>query len=187
MSWFRKQSYNWKYRGKPPWDTGQSPPELFAFIQHHPPGRALDIGCGTGTNVITLAQSGWQVWGIDFAPRAIAKARQKVTRIGADVHLAVDDAIHPTSLLGKFDLILDIGCFHSIPHQEMIAYLTTIKRFLAPGGTFLVYAFLRQSQEKGRGFSSDDLLVIEKYLSLSRRQDGMERGLGPSAWLEYSG
>ncbi len=84
MSWFRKQSYNWMYRGKPPWDTGQSPPELLAFIQHHPPGRALDIGCGTGTNVITLAQSGWQVWGIDFAPRAIAKARQKVTRIGAD-------------------------------------------------------------------------------------------------------
>ena len=35
--------------GDVPWDTGVSPPELLDFLDRHPPGRALDLGCGTGT------------------------------------------------------------------------------------------------------------------------------------------
>src|SRR4030066_306033 len=80
----------WYYR-KPPWDTGVSPPELLAHIERHPPGRALDLGCGTGTNVITLAQHGWQVTGVDFAWRAIRQAQRKAKRAGVLVDLRVGD------------------------------------------------------------------------------------------------
>ena len=66
---FRRIYFNLLYLfTRPPWDTGVSPPELYDFIENHEPGRAIDIGCGTGTNVITLAQAGWQVTGVDFAP-----------------------------------------------------------------------------------------------------------------------
>lgn len=40
------------------------------FIAGTPPGKALGFGCGTGTNAITLARHGWQVTGVDFAPKA---------------------------------------------------------------------------------------------------------------------
>ncbi len=42
------------YLTRPPWDTNQPLPALVALVEsgHLPPGRALDLGCGTGTNAI---------------------------------------------------------------------------------------------------------------------------------------
>ncbi len=45
------------------WDTGISPGELANFLDTHPPGRALDLGCGTGTNAIAIANHGWEMVG----------------------------------------------------------------------------------------------------------------------------
>ena len=52
----RRLNFTFWYYFHPPWDSGISPPELLEFIEQHPAGRAIDLGCGTGTNVVTLAQ-----------------------------------------------------------------------------------------------------------------------------------
>ena len=80
MNFLRRLQFNFWYFRNPPWDSGITPPELFEFIQSHPAGRAIDIGCGTGTNVITLAKIGWQVTGFDFAARAIQLAKRKAKK-----------------------------------------------------------------------------------------------------------
>ncbi|TFG49883.1 MAG: class I SAM-dependent methyltransferase, partial [Anaerolineales bacterium] len=81
----------------PPWDTGITPPEVYQFLEENSPGRALDLGCGTGTNVITLAEHGWQVTGIDYVPKAIRIARQKARRKGyqSEVKFLVGDVLAP--------------------------------------------------------------------------------------------
>jgi cyclopropane fatty-acyl-phospholipid synthase-like methyltransferase len=186
MSLSRRLFFNLFYFRRPPWDTGISPPELLAFISTHPPGRALDLGCGTGTNAITLAQHGWQVIGVDFVGRAIRAARRKAKQAGMQVEFRVDDVSRLRGVSGPFDLVLDIGCLHSLTPQQKAAYIDNLPRLLAPQGTFLLYAFVAQSEDsQGSGLTPNDLRLLASRLRLAQRVDGADRGGRPSAWFTY--
>jgi hypothetical protein len=77
--------WNERYRdGDRPWDTGQPSAELQQVVSRHAirPCRALDIGCGTGTNCVWLAQQGFDVTGIDVAPLAIEQANCRAQAAG---------------------------------------------------------------------------------------------------------
>lgn len=175
----------WYLLRKPPWDTGISPPELLAHIAGHPPGRALDLGCGTGTNAITLAQHGWQVTGVDFALPAIQSARLKARRARVQVEFMAADVSRLENLHGPFDLVLDIGCFHTLDQAGKQRYVANLSRFLAPGGVFLLYAFFKQPGDEGSGLTPADLDALETGLQLEQRVDGTERGLRTSSWFTY--
>jgi cyclopropane fatty-acyl-phospholipid synthase-like methyltransferase len=157
MSLTRRIFFNFSYFRKPPWDTGISPPELLEFISSHPPGKALDLGCGTGTNAVTLAKAGWQVTGVDFARRAIQVARRKIRQAGVNVDLRVGDVTRLDDLRGPFDLILDIGCYHGLATQGKQTYRENIQRLLAPAGYYLLYAFFRPPAENRPGLLEEDI------------------------------
>ncbi len=129
-----------------PWDTGISPPELVERVEGTaalPPGRALDIGCGTGTNAIYLARHGWEVVGVDFTGRALAIARRKATAAGVPVRFVQGDAtrLGTLGLGGGFDLLLDIGCFHGVPAERRAAYAAGVAALARPGATLLLFCF----------------------------------------------
>lgn len=171
------------YLTRPPWDTGVSPPELLELIAAQPPARALDLGCGTGTNVITLARAGWRVTGVDFVPRAIRLARQKARAAGVNADLRTGDVTDLRGIRGQFDLALDIGCFHAV--NDRAAYLNELARLLAPGGHWLLYAFVRTDPRlPGPGLAAADLdMIAARGLTLIWRRDGADRGARPSAWF----
>jgi SAM-dependent methyltransferase len=186
MNIFRKLFFLLWYYRDPPWDTHQTPPELFAFIQSNPPGLALDLGCGTGTNVITLVQHGWQATGVDFIPKAIRQARRRAARAGVQADFYIGDVTRLTNLKKPFDLILDMGCYQSLDPSGMAAYRRNIQRLLAPAGTFLIYLFFRSADAlSGSGATEEDLTPFLEFLDLVNRQDGTERGVRPSAWLTF--
>jgi len=162
---------------RPPWDTGVTPPELERFVGSHAPGRALDLGCGTGTNVVYLARNGWKAVGVDFARRAIAKARGRARDAGVECTFLVADVTR-LAVPGPFDLALDIGCLHSIAAAGRAAYAAGLARVVRSGGTFLLYAFAPGGPAVGltaddvRATFADDFDVV-----------GIEEGKGrPSAW-----
>ncbi len=126
-----------------PWDTGITPPELYAFLDSHPPGRALDLGCGTGTNAITMTRRGWQVVGVDVSKLAIRLARKKARRAGFSIAFYQEDVTKLGFLAEPFDLVLDIGCFHSLSVQARARYAAQLKRLVKPAGTYMLYAWLQ--------------------------------------------
>jgi ubiquinone/menaquinone biosynthesis C-methylase UbiE len=184
----RRLRFAWMYLRRPTWDSGITPPELHEFIASHPPGRAIDLGCGTGTNVLTLAQNGWRVTGVDFIPKAIKTAKQKLKNANVQADLRVGDVTRLTGLrgiTGLFDLALDIGCFHGVGDKS--AYLMELDRLLAPGGHWLLYGFFKPtSQLSGPGLAAPDLdLISARGLSLLSRTDGFDKKERPSAWFLY--
>ena len=145
MGNFSQWFYDTMYRfTKPDWDTGVTPPEvtsaLAAFKQ---PGRALDLGCGTGTSSICLAQHGWQVTAVDFAPKALELARDKAQRAGVELDFHLGDVSHLDFLRELFDLILDIGCLHGLDRESRTRYAEQLRRLTRSGSKFLLFGFAR--------------------------------------------
>lgn len=118
--------YRLTYRlGTPRWDTGVPQPELHQLMRDRAPGRALDLGCGTGADVVYLASHGWETVGIDFAPEAVAAAKKKAADAGVTAAFVLGDAsrLADAGVRGPFDLLLDIDCYHSIPASRRDAYV----------------------------------------------------------------
>ena len=190
MNLLRRLRFHLWYYQKPPWDTGISPPELMKFITGHLPGRALDLGCGTGTNVITLALHGWQAVGVDFVPRAVYLARRKARQAGVEAVFLVEDVTRLEDLFRRethpFDLVLDIGCLHSLSPTGRRLYLQNLDRLLAPQGTFLLYAFFKNDFETtGPGLLKADVDEISRRLSLVQHEDGIDLSTRASAWFIF--
>jgi cyclopropane fatty-acyl-phospholipid synthase-like methyltransferase len=175
----------WYFR-KPPWDTGISPPELIEFIKTHPAGKAIDLGCGTGTNVITLARAGWQVTGVDFAPRAIRMAKKKFKQQKINAEVKVGDVTKLENVTGSFDLALDIGCFHSLSHKSKLDYLDQLDRILSPNGFWLMYGFFNPNPHQSKsGLAETEIDFISTHFSLLSRQNGFDRRERTSAWFLF--
>jgi 2-polyprenyl-3-methyl-5-hydroxy-6-metoxy-1,4-benzoquinol methylase len=186
MSFLNKLMFSLWYLRKPPWDTKQTPPEVQDYIENHLPGKALDLGCGTGTNAITLAKNGWQVIGIDFVSKAIRTARKKAKQAQVDIDFRVDDVTKLSGVEETFDLILDIGCYHNLDANGMKAYRSNINRLLGNNGTFLLYTFFRNLGSKSQsGVAVADIEAFSPPLILISRMDGLERGSRPASWLTY--
>ena len=177
--------YYLSYFSNPPWDTGISPPELYDYIHSHSAGRALDLGCGTGTNAITLAKEGWRVTGVDFVGKAIRKARGKARQAGVEVDFHVSDVTKLEYISGQFDLILDIGCYHSLSTQGKMAYAENLTRLLSCGGIYLLYGFLIQPTENSTGITPMDISIIQTVAPMVKQELGSDRGQRASAWLTF--
>ena len=101
-----------------PWDSGITPPEIVDILSELSPGTALDLGCGTGTVIRDLLETGWQADGVDYVDRAISLASEKLHPYPPDRYrLFCHDVTKLdtlSALRAPYDLIIDIGCGHNI-------------------------------------------------------------------------
>lgn len=184
----QRQKFSARYAaGDMPWDSGVTPPEIFEILSELPPGKALDLGCGTGTVMRDLLKRGWQADGIDFVQAAIDLARDKLKQFPAKTcRLFRHDVTKLNELLGlrpPYDIVIDIGCGHCIDKSAAIGYARTIASFLKVGGAFMLYAS-HPRPDSAVGWAPQEVeRLFTPRLNLVWHQQGTDTAIGvASSW-----
>ncbi|MGV9770645.1 class I SAM-dependent methyltransferase [Streptosporangium sp. NPDC003464] len=101
------------------------------------PADVLDLGCGTGSLSLVLAEQGHRPVGVDLAPLMIEQARRKLTAAGFDAAMMVGDASNPPAQAGtSFEVILSRHLLWTLPDPQ-----EALRRWiglLRPGGRLIL-------------------------------------------------
>lgn len=126
----------------PPWDIGGPQPAFVRLADEgRLSGRVLDSGCGTGEHALLAASRGADVTGIDVAPTAIARAREKAAERGLDARFEIADALDLEHLHRTFDTVIDSGVFHVFGDEDRARYVAGLAAVLPPGGACYLMCF----------------------------------------------
>lgn len=103
-------------------------------------GRAaLDIGCGNGFNLVSLARMGWRVSGCDTSDRIVGIARSNAERFGADAEVRVGTNTALPYPDAMFDLVLSMNVVHYAPDEATLdATVREYARVMVPGGLLVM-------------------------------------------------
>ena len=118
------------------------------------PARVLDVGSGTGSLSVLLAERGYEVVGVDLAPRMVARAARKAQEYAVTVDFKVGDVAEPP-VEGPFDAVLGRHVLWAMPDPS--AVLERWLRLLTPTGALvLVEGFWHT----GAGITAADMLAL---------------------------
>jgi len=141
-------------RQQTPWDRGSASPQLARWWADGTlaAGQRIAVpGCGSGHDVLALAQGGGMVVAIDFADAAVTLTRERLaaTNVSATVEQADVLAWQPAAPL---DAVYEQTCWCALHPELWTAYAQQLQRWLRPGGRLLLLAMqcLRPSAAEGR-------------------------------------
>jgi len=117
---------------------------LVSVAEKLPVGRALELGCGLGTNAIWLARQGWQVRAVDFSDVAIDRASALAVRSGVEVDFDVAD-LEDYAPRDSYDLVTFF--YVHLPRDQRAAMLRRATKAVAPGGRLLFVGHDRSDSE----------------------------------------
>ena len=109
----------------------------------YPDRQLLEVGCGTGTDLLQFARGGSRVVGIDLTPRSIEISRRRFRVYGLDGEFAIGDAENLAFPDESFDVVYSFGVIHHTPDTQQA--ISEFHRVLRPGGRVIVMLYNRAS------------------------------------------
>ena len=128
--------------------------DLLLSVLPPAPGRVADLGCGTGTLALLLADEGYVVDCVDFSPEMVRLARAK-TGDRTDLTCVEADAAAPPLESGAYDVVLCRHVLWALPDQ--VAVLRRWVDLLAPGGRLVL---VEGNWTTGAGLTADATLTL---------------------------
>ena len=125
-----------------PWDRGAAGPRLAHWLADGSvaAGQSVAVpGCGSGHDVLALAQAGCRVTAIDYAEAALALTAERLSAANARADLVQADVLawQPASAL---DAVYEQTCWCALYPDHWPAYAQQLHRWLRPGGRLLLLA-----------------------------------------------
>ena len=189
-----RSSWDQRYsNGELPWDSGKPDLHLRRVIEEQSikPGKALEIGCGTGTNLIWLAKRGFEMTGLDLSRTAIAKAEAKAVAARINCHLIVGGFLADQIPGAPFEFVYDRGCFHVFDSNENHSYFASrVADLLAPQGIWhsLIGSTDGPPRDSGppRLSAAEIVTAVEPYFEILELRSAFfdqERSSHARAWV----
>lgn len=97
--------------------------------------HVLDVGCGTGTNLMLYHEAGCKVFGIDLSPAMVEVAQKK---LGDRAEIRQGEASKMAYPDGLFDLVIGFLTLHEMPSQIRPAVISEMARVMKPDGRILL-------------------------------------------------
>ena len=140
-----ERAIDWQERyvtGDTPWDSGEPSKELERILNEGSvrPCRALELGCGTGTNAVFLAGRGFDMTATDLVPLALDAARQRAEQAGASVRFFEADFFALPDIGPPFPFVFDRGLYHVLRNVNVVRYCEIVANLTEPGGLYLTLA-----------------------------------------------
>ena len=134
--------------------------------QTEKPGKALDMGCGTGVDSVFLASRGWEVTCLDFMEEAIQMTKERAEENNVSLN-AVQADIIDWQCDEKFDLLVDAGLMHNMRRERILTYRDKISHLLKPGGHFMLahWESMNDDDRLNAGPRRSTRSQIEKHFS----------------------
>ncbi len=129
--------------GDLPWDIKRPDANLVATVETFRirSGKGLDIGCGTGDNLIWLSQRGFEMTGVDISETAINQAMQKAENAKIKASFYAMDFLDTKVPGFVFSFVFDRGCFHTFDtNEERSTYVLNVHHLLEDNGLWLTIA-----------------------------------------------
>jgi SAM-dependent methyltransferase len=153
------------HTGDTPWDTGHPSSELMRVLEEDKiaPCPAIDLGCGTGSNAIYLAERGFEVTALDLSPTALDQGRCKKAKAGVKTRFVLGDVLNPPEDIGgPYGFVFDRGCYHVVRRINVDQFLQTLEKITRKGSIGLFLAGnAKEKREKGPPTVSEEELRAE--------------------------
>jgi SAM-dependent methyltransferase len=152
--------------GFAPWErraVAESWQPLFEGPTAMAPGRALDVGCGSGADAVFLATRGWRVTGVEFVEKALARARRRAAEEGVEVQWVGGDVarLGRLGLEPGYDLLYDFGCIQGLPDPARGGAAAGLGDLAGPGARLLLVAFRAgRRMLLPRGMDEEDVVAL---------------------------
>lgn len=183
-------------RAQTPWDRGGPNPQLARWLgsQDLQPGHTVCVpGCGSGHDVLALAQHGCVVTAIDYADAAVTLTRDRLIAAGLRADVVQADVLdwQPQHAL---DVVYEQTCWCALHPDHWARYAEQLHRWLRPGGRLLLLAMqcLRAGAAEGRIEGPPyhmDIQMLRALLPATRwtwPAPPYERVPHPSGWTELA-